>query len=108
MPLSDNCERAICSLLPPDRMCISRDSKFSRKNEKQKHMYNFKHDNANLSRVILVYCREWMGLPITRPFFSQVREGGGIPVASQAKVTGLLMVSVTRSTAGPSSLGGTV
>lgn len=42
-----------------------------------------------------------------RLFFNQVRLGGGIPVASHAKVTGLLMVSTTRSSAGPSILGGT-
>ena len=41
------------------------------------------------------------------PFFSQVSLGGGMPVASQAKVTGLLMISITRSSAGPSILGGT-
>lgn len=46
-------------------------------------------------------------VPMSRPFFSQVRLGGGIPVASQAKVTGLLMVSTTLSSAGPSILGGT-
>lgn len=44
-----------------------------------------------------------MGLP----FFNQARLGGGIPVASHAKVTGLLMVSTTLSSAGPSMLGGT-
>lgn len=48
-----------------------------------------------------------MGLPMGRPFFNQVRLGGGIPVASQAKETGLLMVSTTPSCAGPSILGGT-
>lgn len=42
-----------------------------------------------------------------RPFFSHVRLGGGMPVASQEKVTGLLMVSTTVSSAGPSILGGT-
>lgn len=42
-----------------------------------------------------------------RPFFNQMRLGGGIPVASQARVTGLLMVSTTLSSAGPSILGGT-
>lgn len=42
-----------------------------------------------------------------RPFFNQARLGGGIPAASQAKVTGLLMVSITLSSAGPSILGGT-
>ncbi len=47
------------------------------------------------------------GAPMSRPFFSQARLGGGIPVASQAKVTGLLMVSTTLSSAGPSILGGT-
>lgn len=41
------------------------------------------------------------------PFFSQARLGGGIPVASHAKVTGLLMVSTILSSAGPSILGGT-
>lgn len=47
------------------------------------------------------------GAPIGRPFFNQARLGGGIPAASQAKVTGLLMVSTTLSSAGPSILGGT-
>ncbi len=47
------------------------------------------------------------GVPMGRPFFNQARLGGGIPVASQAKVTGLLMVSTTLSSAGPSILGGT-
>lgn len=42
-----------------------------------------------------------------RPSFNHVRLGGGIPVASQAKMTGLLMVSTTLSSAGPSILGGT-
>lgn len=45
--------------------------------------------------------------PITLPFFSQVRLGGGIPEASQAKVTGLLMISTTCSSARPSIAGGT-
>lgn len=44
-----------------------------------------------------------MGLP----FFNQARLGGGIPVASHAKVTGLLMVSTILFSAGPSILGGT-
>lgn len=48
-----------------------------------------------------------VGAPIGRPFFIQARLGGGIPAASQAKVTGLLMVSTTLSSAGPSILGGT-
>lgn len=47
------------------------------------------------------------GLPMVRPFFSQVSVGGGIPLASQLKMTGLLMVSTTVSSAGPSILGGT-
>lgn len=45
--------------------------------------------------------------PMGRPFFIQTRLGGGIPVASQAKETGLLMVSATSSSVGPSILGGT-
>ncbi len=55
-------------------------------------------------------CKLWMdneGLPMSRPFFSQARLGGGMPVASQAKVTGLLIVSTTLSSVGPSILGGT-
>lgn len=47
------------------------------------------------------------GVPMGCLFFNQARLGGGIPVASQAKVTGLLMVSTTLSSAGPSILGGT-
>lgn len=47
------------------------------------------------------------GIPMGRPFFNQVRLGGGIPVASQEKVTGLPMVSTTLSCTGPSILGGT-
>jgi hypothetical protein len=34
--------------------------------------------------------------------------GGGIPVASHVKITGLLIVSTTTSLSGPSILGGTV
>lgn len=48
-----------------------------------------------------------IGVPMGRPFFNQVKLGGGIPVASQAKETGLLMISTTLSSAGPSILGGT-
>jgi len=46
-------------------------------------------------------------VPMGRPFFSQERLGGGIPAASQARVTGLLAVPTTLSSAGPSILGGT-
>lgn len=48
-----------------------------------------------------------LSLPMGCPFFSQMRLGGGIPVASHERVTGLLMVSTTLSSAGPSTLGGT-
>ena len=41
-------------------------------------------------------------------FFNQAIVGGGIPVASHVKVTGLLIVSTTTSFSGPSILGGTV
>lgn len=46
-------------------------------------------------------------LPIGCPFFNHVRMGGGIPTASQAKVTGLLMVSTKCSSGGPSIRGAT-
>lgn len=41
-------------------------------------------------------------------FFNHAMEGGGIPVASHVKVTGLLTVSTVTSFSGPSILGGTV
>lgn len=41
-------------------------------------------------------------------FFNHAIVGGGIPVASQVKVTGLLIVSTTPSFSGPSIVGGTV
>lgn len=47
-------------------------------------------------------------LPIGFPFLSHTNVGGGIPVASHTKVTGLLMDSLTNSCSGPSILGGTV
>lgn len=47
-------------------------------------------------------------LPIGFPFLSHTNVGGGIPVASHTKVTGLLMDSLTSSCSGPSILGGTV
>lgn len=47
-------------------------------------------------------------LPMGLWFFTHAMVGGGIPVASQVKVTGLLMVSTTTSFSGPSILGGTV
>ncbi|TNN56509.1 hypothetical protein EYF80_033235 [Liparis tanakae] len=46
-------------------------------------------------------------VPMGRPSFSQERLGGGIPAASQARVTGLPAVPSTLSSAGPSILGGT-
>ena len=60
------------------------------------------------SFVIFVFPEQRHGdIPRVRPFFSQVRLGGGIPLASQARVTGLEMVSTTCSSVGPSILGGT-
>lgn len=47
-------------------------------------------------------------LPIGFPFLSHTNVGGGIPAASHAKVTGLLIVSLTNSCSGPSIFGGTV
>lgn len=47
-------------------------------------------------------------LPIGFPFLSHTNVGGGIPVASHTKVTGLLMDSLICSCSGPSILGGTV
>lgn len=47
-------------------------------------------------------------LPSGFPFFSQTSVGGGIPVASQMKATGLLIVSMTNSSSGPSIFGGTI
>lgn len=47
-------------------------------------------------------------LPIGLWFFNHVMVGGGIPVASQVSVTGLLTVSTMTSLSGPSIVGGTV
>lgn len=47
-------------------------------------------------------------LPMGLWFFNHAMVGGGIPVASHVKVTGLLIVSTTISFSGPSMLGGTV
>lgn len=47
-------------------------------------------------------------LPIGFPSLSHTNVGGGIPVASHAKVTGLLIVSLTNSCSGPSIFGGTL
>lgn len=47
-------------------------------------------------------------LPRRFLFFSHTIEGGGMPVASHARLTELLIVSTTTSCSGPSILGGTV
>lgn len=46
-------------------------------------------------------------LPSGFPFLSQTSVGGGIPVASHMKATGLLTVSLINSSSGPSIFGGT-
>ena len=64
-------------------------------------------DNRSSDDKTVLYRCDNADIPMGRPFFIQVRLGGGIPVASQENVTGLLMVSNTFSSTGPSILGGT-
>lgn len=79
------------------------------------HSYEYKTEN------LLIYkCSELCAkpgnhknvqvclLPIGLWFFNHVMVGGGIPVASQVNVTGLLIVSTMTSVSGPSIVGGTV